>query len=161
MRHPVPMPILTEPVPAATLTQLRHAVLKFRQLEHRRIYPTRILIGHPDGLHHQFEVPPPPPRVGRGPTAAASVMDAAQRVDVVGALLDRWLMAEITSAPLLWLIRPGSLDGVHDLDADWLAAGYHAFGECRVELTMVVITRRGWFDPRSRVARRWKRLRAR
>lgn len=154
------MPILTDPVPAATLAQLRRAVLRFRQHEHRRIYPTRIFVGVPDGPHEKFEVPAPPLRVGRRSVAALPAMDAAARADVVGALLDRCLMKGLASAPLLWVIRSGSVDGVHDLDADWLSAGYQAFGECRMDLTMVVITRQGWCDPRSQVARRWKRLRA-
>lgn len=160
MRHPVPMPILTDPVPRATLARLRRAVLRFRQDQHRRIYPTRVVVGDPDGLHYQFEVPPLPARVGRGSRADARQLDAAQRADIVGALLDAYLMAELASAPLLWVIRSGSLDGVHDIDADWLAAGHQAFGECRVDLTMVVIARQGWSDPRSGVTRRWKRLRA-
>lgn len=90
----------------------------------------------------------------------AAGMDAAARADVVGALLDRCLGAEVASAPMLWVIRPGSPDAVHDSDAHWLSAAEQAFGECRVDLTMVVITRHGWFDPRSGVTRRWKRLRA-
>jgi hypothetical protein len=87
-------------------------------------------------------------------------MDAAARADVVGALLDRCLRDDVAATPALWVIRPGSLDAVHDSDAHWLSAANQAFGECRVDLTMVVITRQGWLDPRSGVARRWKRLRA-
>lgn len=160
MRHPVPVPTLTDPVPATTLARWRRAVLRFRQHEQRRIYPTTILVGDPDGPHERFELPPPPSRAGRGPTSVATGMDAAARADVVGALLDRWLRSDFASAPMVWVIRPGSLDAVHDTDAHWLSAATQAFGECRVDLTMVVITRQGWFDPRSGVARRWKRLRA-
>lgn len=154
------MPILTDPVAADTQARLRRVVLGFRREQHRRIYPSRIVVGDPDGLHHRFEVPARPARSRRGPTVDTKLIDAAQRADVVGALLEGYLMAGFASTPLLWVIRPGPLDGVHDIDADWVAAGHQAFAECRVELTMVVITRQGWSDPRSGVTRRWKRLRA-
>lgn len=151
------MPILTQPVPADIQAQLRRTVLRFRQGQHRRIFPTRILVGDPDGTHGHFEVPS---AAGPGVRATTgSGLDAAQRTDLVGALLDRCLMLELASAPLLWVVRPGVIEAVHDIDAEWLAAGRHAFAECQVDLTMVVVTRQGWADPRSGVSRRWKRLR--
>ena len=63
-------------------------------------------------------------------------------------------------APLVWLTRPGELD-LQDVDAAWLAAARTAYAEAAAPLTMVVVTRRGWRDPRSGVRREWKRLRQR
>lgn len=153
------MPILIEPVPSATLAQLRHTLLRFREGQPRRIFPTRIFVGDPDGARAWFEVPERSPRASRGGRTLPMALDASHRADVVGALLDRWLSAELAVPPLLWVIRSGVIDGIHEIDAAWLAAGHHAFAECRVELTMVVFTRQGWTDPRSGVGRRWKRLR--
>ena len=50
---------------------------------------------------------------------------------------------------------------LHDVDAAWLAAAGQAFGESGRHLTLVVVTRQGWWDPRSGTSRVWKRLRAR
>jgi hypothetical protein len=47
------------------------------------------------------------------------------------------------------------------MDAEWLSAARSAFAEAGVDLTMVVVTRRGWWDPRSGRRREWKRLRRR
>ena len=48
-----------------------------------------------------------------------------------------------------------------DLDLAWVQAVRAAGAEAGVELTLVVVTRKGWFDPRSGVRREWKRLRTR
>ena len=60
----------------------------------------------------------------------------------------------------MWLTRAGPLD-LQDVDAAWLAAARTAASEAGVALTMVVVTRRGWCDPRSGARREWKRLRDR
>ena len=61
-------------------------------------------------------------------------------------------------APWVWLTRSGEL-ALHDLDVAWLAAAATAYAEAGADLTMVVVTRRGWRDPRSGVGRTWVRLR--
>jgi hypothetical protein len=50
---------------------------------------------------------------------------------------------------------------VEDLDLAWLAAARSASAEAAVALVLVVVTRSGWFDPRTGVRREWKRLRTR
>ena len=49
----------------------------------------------------------------------------------------------------------------HDVDVAWLAAARAAGAEAGGDVTLVVVTRRGWTDPRSGVRREWKRLRQR
>ncbi len=85
-------------------------------------------------------------------------MEHGLRADVLAALLGRAGQAD--GPPLVWLTRPGELS-LHDVDVDWLAAAQSAYAEAGVPLTMVVVTRRGWWDPRSDVRRVWKRLRQR
>ena len=62
--------------------------------------------------------------------------------------------------PIIWLTRPGGFE-LQDVDAQWLAAARAATAEAALGLTLVVVTRHGWTDPRSGVRREWKRLRAR
>ena len=61
---------------------------------------------------------------------------------------------------MVWLTRAGDLD-LQDVDAAWLSAARAAGAEAGIDLTLVVVTRRGWSDPRSGVSREWKRLRSR
>jgi hypothetical protein len=58
----------------------------------------------------------------------------------------------------VWLTRSGEL-ALHDLDVEWLTAAASAYAEAGVDLTMVVVNRRGWRDPRSGVGQTWVRLR--
>jgi hypothetical protein len=89
-----------------------------------------------------------------GPLTAT---DHALRTDIVAALLRR---TSGTDGRLVWLTRAGGLE-LQDVDAAWLAAARAAGAEVGVPLTMVVVTRHGWRDPRSGTGRTWKRLRAR
>ena len=66
----------------------------------------------------------------------------------------------VGAIPMLWLTRSGPLEA-GDLDLAWLAAARSASAEAGVDLMLVVVTRRGWFDPRSGVRRVWQRLRDR
>jgi hypothetical protein len=140
------VPELREPLDPATAATLRAAVLGLRTAERRRVFGPVLHVGRPGG-----------------PVAAYAVdvrdrLDPAVRTDLVGALLRR-LPAE-GPAPLAWLTRAGEL-ALHDEDAAWLAAARQAFAESGRPLTLVVVTRRGWWDPRSGLRREWKRLRAR
>jgi hypothetical protein len=84
-------------------------------------------------------------------------LDHAVRTYVVAALLRR--VDGPDAVPMVWVTRAGE-HTLHDADADWLAAAEQAFGEAGRPLTLVVVTRQGWWDPRSDARRVWKRLRA-
>ena len=58
----------------------------------------------------------------------------------------------------IWLTRPGELEP-QDVDLAWLAAAQSAYAEAGRDLTWVVVTRHGWWDPRSDVRRVWQRIR--
>lgn len=85
--------------------------------------------------------------------AHPSTTDHALRCDVVAAM-----SAATEGGHLVWLTRPGELS-LHDVDAAWLAASLAAYAEAGRDLTWVVVTRRGWWDPRSDVRRTWQRVR--
>lgn len=140
------MPALSEPVPRETAVLLRRATLEFVVSERRRVFPPVLRIGDPTGPHVAIEVP------------SATRLDHGLRSDLAAAALSRALLH--TDMPLCWLTRPGALT-LHDEDAAWLPCARTAFDEADVPFTMVVVTRRGWFDPRSGVCREWRRLRRR
>ena len=135
---------IREPI-ARTLQQtLRRAVLEHALSERRRIFAPLLHVGRPGGPQALFAAGP------------LTDTDHALRTDVVAALVRRVQDAE----PLVWLTRPGALE-LQDVDAAWLAAVRAAGAEAGVSLTMVVVTRHGWWDPRSGAGQTWKRLRAR
>jgi hypothetical protein len=124
---------------------LRRAVLEHAGSERRRIFAPLLHVGTPGGPQALF---------APGPLPAT---DHALRTDVMAALLRR---TSAIDGRLVWLTRPGDLE-LQDLDAAWLAAARAAGAEAGVPVTMVVVTRHGWRDPRSGAGRTWKRLRAR
>ena len=135
---------IQEPVARSTATVLRRAVLDHHVSERRRTYPALLHVGVPGGSE---EV-----------AAADDALDHALRADVVAALLQRTRRPGFV--PMLWLTRPGPPE-LQDVDLQWLASARTASAEAGVGLTLVVVTRRGWVDPRSGVRREWKRLRQR
>jgi len=139
-----------EPLARPLQNVLRRAVADHASRERRRVHPALLHVGWPGGSEDVFVVVPD------------EELDHALRCDVVAALLHRARRhAPVAGAvPLLWLTRSGPLE-VGDLDLAWLAAARSASAEAGVGLTLVVVTRRGWFDPRSDVRREWKRLRTR
>lgn len=139
------MPLIHEPVPRSLGTDLRAAVLRLRVGESRRWFPPVVHLGRPGPGELGFTDAP-----GDG-------QDAGLRRDVVAEMLRR---TDRTVDPLLWVTRPGAL-GLEDVDAAWLSAAWAAHEEAGLSLTMVVVTRHGWWDPRSNVRRVWKRLRDR
>jgi len=140
------MPALTEPVAADLASALRGVVLSFKAGESRRRFAPVLHVGDPTGEHITHAV------------RADEALDHASRIDVVAALLLR--ARPLAVEPLVWLTRPGQLTW-HDLDAVWLPAAEAAYAEAGLPLTIVVVTRAGWYDPRSGVSRRWHRLRQR
>jgi hypothetical protein len=137
---------IREPVGRPLATALRRAVLDHVLSERRRHFPTLVHVGTPGGAEEVFAVDPD------------DRLDHALRADVLAALLQR--ARHHGSLPVCWLTRPGPLD-MQDVDAQWLAAARTAGAEAGVGVTLVVVTRRGWRDPRSGVRREWKRLRER
>lgn len=137
---------ICEPVDRATAQVLRRAVLDHVRTEPRHRFPALLHVGVPGGAEDVVAAEPDGP------------VDHALRADIVAALLQRGRRSG--TVPLLWITRPGPLE-LQDVDAAWLAAARTAAAEAGVRLTLVVITRRGWFDPRSAVRREWKRLRQR
>lgn len=141
---------LQEPVPRPMLGVLRRAVADHAAGERRRVYPPLLHVGWPGGRQDVFATDP------------GDRLDHALRCDVVAAMLRvARRHAPVTDAvPMLWLTRSGPLS-IGDVDLAWLAAARAACAEAGVGLTMVVVTRKGWFDPRSEVRREWQRLRNR
>lgn len=140
-----------EPVGPHLHATLRRAVLEHVSTERRRAFPPLLHVGTPGGPQVLFANDPLDP-VDHAP------LDQALRTDVVAAMLARQRTSSV--APLVWLTRPGDLC-LQDVDAAWLAAARGAAAEAGLPLTMVVVTRRGWWDPRSGATRTWRRLRVR
>lgn len=124
---------------------LRRAVFALRSRERRRVFPARLHLGDPDG--EQVVHP-----VVRHP------LDDGLRLDVVAGLL-RLRPAAAPSAA--WLTRVGT-PAPHDLDLLWLPAVLRAFAEAGEEARWVaVVTKTGWYDPRTGDRVTWQRLRIR
>lgn len=136
---------IREPVTRFLHRTLRRAVLEHAASERRRSFAPLLHVGTPGGPQVLFAA---------GPLA---LTDHALRTDVVAALLRR---TAATDGRLVWLTRPGELE-LQDVDAAWLAAVRAAGAEAGAPVTMVVVTRRGWWDPRSGAGQTWKRLRTR
>jgi hypothetical protein len=137
---------LAEPVPARTRALLRRAVHDHAATERRRAgYLPVLHVGVPGGPVASLDL------------STAEPTDPGLRTDVVAALRVR---AGAGPAELVWLTRAGGLE-LQDVDAQWLAGARAAYDEAQVPLTFVVVTRRGWRDPRSGLGRRWSRVRPR
>ena len=137
---------IAEPVSPALAAVLRRAVVEHVRVERRRAFPALLHVGVPGGAEEVFAVVPDEP------------LDHGLRTDVVAALLQRARRGRVV--PMIWLTRPGPL-ALEDVDAQWLRAARSAAAEAGVALTLVVVTRSGWFDPRSGAHRAWRRLRER
>jgi hypothetical protein len=133
---------LQAPVDRLTDRVLRAATLELVQVETRRRFPAVVHAGVPGRSVRHVEDPP--------------VADSGLRDDLVLALLRRG--AALAPRPFLWLTRPGELSP-HDDDLRWLGPATWAAGALGSPVGLVVVTRRGWFDPVSEVRREWRRLR--
>jgi hypothetical protein len=136
---------IREPLTRSLQQTLRRAVLEHAVSERRRVFAPLLHVGTPGGSQALFAPGPP------------TATDHALRTDIVAALLRR---TSGLDGRMVWLTRPGGLE-LQDVDAAWLAAARAACAEAGVPLTMVVVTRHGWRDPRSGAGQTWKRLRAR
>ena len=139
--HPQP-----DPLSPQTHALLRRAVLDFRVAERRKSFPPVLHVGVPGVAVCTHE----PRRTER--------LEHGLRADLVAAMLHRTHTRPVD--PLVWLTRTGDFV-LEDSDAAWLSAARSAFAEAGVALTMVVVTRRGWWDPCAGRRREWKRLRRR
>lgn len=138
------MTLLQHPVPPPLQRRLRRAVQELAGATARKSFRPVLHVGEP-GV-----------RVARQVCHAEPDLDL--RVQIAAALLHR--VRERVPQPLAWLSRPGPLTW-HDLDAVWVPAVVQAFAEAEVELTLVVVTRHGWWDPRSDARQEWQRVRRR
>lgn len=136
---------ITEPVPRALQKVLRRAVLEHALAEQRRLFPPVLHVGLPERDPCRFEPEP------------GDVLDHALRVEVVQAMIRPSL--EVGRVPLVWLTR---MEGEGwDCDLRWSTAVRVASAELGLALGLVVVTRRSWHDPISRVGRTWSRMRPR
>jgi hypothetical protein len=137
---------LVEPLPPDLRVALRRAALDHALSERRRHFTPALHVGCPGGPQAVLALEP------------GERLDHTLRTDVVAALLAR--ATRFGPDPLVWLTRSGDL-GLQDLDALWLAAACAASAEAGTPLTLVVVNRHGWRDPRSGTSRTWRRLRRR
>jgi hypothetical protein len=137
---------IEEPVAKPMATTLRRAVLDHVRSETRRNYPALLHVGVPGRSEEVFAA------------HSTESLDHSLRTDIIAAMVHTARRTGIV--PMLWLTRPGPFK-LQDVDAGWLAAARAATSEAGVTLTLVVVTRKGWWDPRSDVRREWKRLRVR
>jgi hypothetical protein len=141
---------LAEPLTARMRALLRRAVHEYAAGERRRAgCPPVLHVGVPGGPAVSLDL------------STAEPTDPGLRTDVVAALRVR--AGGVSGGPgetgaLVWLTRAGGLE-LQDVDARWLAGARAAYDEAQVPLTFVVVTRRGWRDPRSGLGRSWARVR--
>jgi hypothetical protein len=134
---------LQAPIERSTHSVLRAAVLELIETEPRRQFPAALHAGVPGrGVRH----------------VDADAIDAGLRADIALTLMR--CAGAVTASPHVWLTRPGELS-VHDDDLRWLGPVAWAAGALGLGTRLVVVTRRGWFDPVSGVRREWRRLRRR
>jgi hypothetical protein len=137
----VRVPVLVDPLPLPERRLLRAAVLELATTDQRRWVPPVLHVGTPSG---------PASAIAHDPT-----WDHGLRTEIVGAVL----RARADPA-WVWVTRSGPLT-VQDVDAAWLAPTMAAAQERGVDPAYVVVTRHGWFDPRSGLRQEWKRIRGR
>lgn len=116
-------------------------MLALAQSDHRRRIPATLRIGEPGGTFTTVADQPD--------------WDHGLRSEIVGAVL-----RERRDPGWVWVARSGPLT-LQDVDAAWLGPALSVAAEREVDVAFVVVTRHGWWDPRSGVRREWKRIRDR
>lgn len=144
---------VSEPLDAHLARRLRGLVARlFRRTARTRAgFPLRVCVGDLAAVAPASFTVRPEDR-----------LDLDSRTEILSALLDAVRSARGAHrdpVPWIWLERRGTPHW-HDADAAWLAAAAQAAGEADADLGFVVVTRRGWYDPRSTVRREWARPRA-
>lgn len=144
-------------VPVGRARLLRAAVVQLVRAEKRRCFPALLHVGKPGGAETV--------RPAREPGD-----DHALRIEVLAAMLrrvgslpdpaDPGTPPPGPADPLVWLTRAGPLQ-LQDVDAAWVAAVRAIGAELGLPLTVVVVTRTGWWDPVTGSGRRWRRVRPR
>lgn len=138
---------LHDPLPTPLERLLRQAAYDHAVNDSRRLFTPQLHVGLPGRPH--FVLPADLPA------------DLPVRTDAIAAMLERSRSRGVVQ-PLCWLVRPGALDPrLTALEADWLAAARTAYAEAEERLVFVLVSRRGWRDPRSGLGRTWERLRVR
>ena len=127
---------------------LRTAVFAHATTERRRIFGPVLHVGVPGTAHPST------------PALLEDGTDPAVRCDVVAAMLTAHRRSGATTQPVAWLTRTGELT-LHDADAAWLGPVAAASGEAGLADCFAVVTKQGWWHPRSGVRRVWKRPRHR
>jgi len=140
------VPADPDPLTHQTQALLRRAVLDLGVTEKRKAFAPVVHVGVPGAAHLTYEP-------GRD-----QPLEHGLRADLVAAFLRATGTDPVE--PLVWVTRTGEFV-LEDADAAWLSAARSAYAEAGVPLTMVVVTRRGWWDPRSGRSRVWQRLRRR
>lgn len=140
----LPPTSLSAPIDRETHVVLRAAVLLLVEAAPARDFAPELHCGLPGRCVRRPDLP--------------RTADAGLHADVAVALLRRGLA--LGPRPRLWLTRPGALSP-HDDDLRWLGPTSWAASALGVHVGLVVVTRRGWFDPVSGVSREWRRLRRR
>ena len=139
--------LVEEPVPRPLARLLRSAVLLQTAGDPRRVFDPVLHVGLPDGVRVDLVHDP--------------AHDRGLRTDLVATALGVVRRRAGEGMPVLaWLSRPGVLS-LHDDDVAWLGPVSDAAGEAGLLVPFVVVTRQGWWDPRSGARREWKRLRQR
>jgi hypothetical protein len=133
---------------AEVATLLRAAVFTHATTERRRIFGPVLHIGLPGTAHAST------------PALLEGEADSALRRDVVASMLTAHRRSGATTPPVAWLTRTGEL-ALHDADAAWLGPVAAAFAEADLPECFAVVTKQGWWHPRSGVRRVWKRPRVR
>lgn len=131
------------PIDRLTHQVLRAAVLELREAESRRRFPMALHAGLP-GTAVSLE----PAHLRRADVGLARELTLI--------LLERAGRAH--ERPFCWLTRPGALT-VHDADLFWDAAVRWAAQALSSSVSLVVVTREGWFCPTTGATRSWRRLR--
>lgn len=142
------------PLPRDLQSRLRLTVAGLRSTHRRRRFAPELHAGVPAGAYAT---------AGAVPQDQDEAYDDGLRVEIVSALLLRaqaLCEGAAVGGPLVWLTRTGPL-AWHDLDAAWLGPALRAFGEAGLPAGFLVLTKEGWYDPRSGAGRSWIRLRVR
>ncbi len=137
-----PAASLSAPIDRETHVVLRAAVLGLVEASPGRDFAPQLHAGVPGRCARRPDLP--------------RTADAGLHADAVLALLRRG--CALHPRPRVWLTRPGELSP-HDDDLRWLGPTSWAAAALGVPVGLVVVTRRGWFDPVSGVTREWRRLR--